>query len=218
MSLSRPRTLTVSAFKQIRSLPPLLRATAEGLRMHADDEGRGLVELRQILADVYPNESTVTESVLVDHLLELAEAGVIVLYEDSRSRSCYEFTMWGRVDRPAESKIDPAPAHAREAFASDSRDSREECLAGESERERERESGRESAGEGERGGEREDRSRLPREGLPPDPFCREHPGGVDYPCIDCQNARLHNQHFKDRVRWETRRRVRGVRFEGGDDD
>ncbi len=208
MSLTRPRTLTVEAFKQIRSLPPLLRATAEGLRMHADDEGRGLVELRQILADVYPNESSVTESVLVDHLLELAEAGVITLYEDSRNRSCYEFTLWGRVDRANESKIDPAPE-----FAKPSRSSREERLAGESERERARERGR--AGEGEGEGEGEDSSRISREGLPPDPFCREHPGGVDYPCIDCQNARLRNQHWKDRLRWETRQRVRGVRF-GGD--
>lgn len=205
----------MEAFKQIRSLPPLLRATAEGLRMHADDEGRGRVELRQILADVYPNESTVTESTLVDHLLELAEADVIVLYEDSRSRSCYEFTKWGRVDRPTASRIEPAPEYARPAredFASDSREPREECLAGESERERERES--ESGRAREREGE--DTSRIPRDILPPDPFCREHPGGVDYPCIECQNARLHNQHFKDRMRWETRRRVRGVRFEDGD--
>jgi len=208
--LTRPRTLTVQAFKQIRSLPPLLRATAEGLRMHADDEGRGLVELRQILADVYPTESSVTESTLVDHLLELAEAGVIVLYEDSRNRSCYEFTMWGRVDRPAESKIEAAPAFARDSCA-DSREPREECLAGEREREGERESGSESGREG------EDTSRLSREDLPPDPFCREHPGGVTYPCIECQNARLHNQHWKDRKRWETRRRVRGVRFEEDDE-
>ncbi len=212
MSLTRPRTLTVQAFKQIRALPPMLRATAEGLRMHADDEGRGLVELRQILADVYPTESTVTEATLVDHMLELAEAGVIVLYEDARGRSCYEFRMWGRVDRPAESKIDPAPAFARDS-CTDSRGSREECLAGERVREGERERGRGGEWEGESESAREDSSRLVREGLPPDPFCPEHPGGVEWPCIACQNARLGNQHFKDRLRWETRRRVRGVEDE-----
>lgn len=205
MTLSRPRTLTVEAFKQIRRLPPLLRATAEGLRMHADDEGRGFVELRQILADVYPTESSVTESTLVDHLLELAEADVITLYEDARGRSCYSFSLWGRVDRANESKIEPAPD-----FATSSRTAREERLAEESGRARERE----GAGESERAraGEREseDASRMSREGLPPDPFCSEHPGGVEFPCIACQNARLRNQHYKDRLRWEIAQRVSGA--------
>jgi hypothetical protein len=184
--------MTVEAFRQIRRLKPALRATAEGLRMHADDEGRGYVELRQILADVYPEESSVTETVLVDHLLELAEANVIVLYEH-RGVSCYAFTLWGRVDRAAGSELPDPP---REAFARASRDSRETFVAGErgsaGKREREGASGSESVREGETPS-----VRISREELPPDPFCVDHPGGILEPCIACQNARLRNKHFLD---------------------
>lgn len=189
--------MTVEAFRQIRRLPPALRATAEGLRMHADDHGRGRVELRQILADVYPEQSDVTESVLVDHLLELAEADVLTLYED-RGVSLYVFTHWGRIDRPTKSELPEPPPFARR-----SREPRESLLAGERGGERESES--EGAREGERAGERETPSaRMSREVLPPNPFCEDHPGGVLEPCIACQNARLRNKHFLDIRRWDMR--------------
>lgn len=195
MTLTRPRSMTVEAFQQIRRLPPALRATAEGLRMHADDHGRGRVELRQILADVYPEQSDVTESVLVDHLLELAEADVLVLYEH-RGVSLYEFTLWGRIDRPSRSELPEPPALARR-----SRVARESRLAGERGSERESESGGERASES--AGETPS-ARMSREVLPPNPFCEDHPGGVLEPCIACQNARLRNKHFLDIRRWEMR--------------
>lgn len=198
MTLTRPRTVTVEAFERTRSLPPMVRVTAEGLRMHADDHGRGWVEFRQILADVWPETSEVTESVLVDHLLILAEADVIVLYEH-RGRSCYAFTEWARVDRANTTRVpDPPP------FARVSRESREEFVAGERGSERERESAR--AGES---GRETQSARMSREELPPDPFCPDHPGGVLEPCIACQNARLRNKHFLDLRRWDMRQ---------GDDD
>ncbi|UPL13036.1 hypothetical protein [Microbacterium galbinum] len=197
MTLSRPRTITVAAFRQIRRLPPALRATAEGLRMHADDHGRGRVELRQILADVYPEQSDVTESVLVDHLLELAEADVLVLYEE-RGVSLYAFTHWGRIDRPTRSELPEPPPFARR-----SREPRESRLAGEREGERERESGGASESASAGAGETPS-ARMSREVLPPNPFCEDHPGGVLEPCIACQNARLRNKHFLDIRRWEMR--------------
>lgn len=187
--------MTVAAFRQIRNLAPDLRATAEGLRMHADDFGRGFVELRQILADVYPQTSEVTESVLVDHLLALAEAGVIALYEHE-GVSCYEFMIWGRVDRPNESEIPEAPA-----FAKPSRESRERFVAGEREGESEGERERASGGERARGTQS---ARMSREVLPPDPFCPDHQEPTLEPCIACQNARLLNKRFLDLRRWEMR--------------
>lgn len=167
--------------------------------MHADDHGRGRVELRQILADVYPEQSDVTESVLVDHLLELAEADVLTLYEE-RGVSLYVFTHWGRIDRPTKSELpDPPP------FASRSRVARESGLAGERGSEREGESGGAGAGASESASERETPSaRMSREVLPPNPFCADHPGGVLEPCIACQNARLRNKNFLDIRRWEMR--------------
>ncbi|MCK2031243.1 hypothetical protein [Microbacterium galbinum] len=165
--------------------------------MHADDHGRGRVELRQILADVYPEQSDVTESVLVDHLLELAEADVLVLYEE-RGVSLYAFTHWGRIDRPTRSELPEPPPFARR-----SREPRESRLAGEREGERESESGGASESASAGGGETPS-ARMSREVLPPNPFCEDHPGGVLEPCIACQNARLRNKHFLDIRRWEMR--------------
>lgn len=198
MTLTRPRTITVAAFEATRSLPPMVRVTEAGLRMHADDHGRGYLALRQILADVWPETSEVTESVLTDHLLMLAEAGVIVL-SSHNGRECYEFVEWGRVDRPADSHIPPAPPFARH-----SRESRETFVAKEREGERERESGRAGEGAGARASES---IRMSREELPPDPFCPDHPAGILEPCIACQNARLRNKRFTDLRRWQMREDV-----------
>lgn len=204
MALTRQRAVTpeIFALPALVKLPPAVRLTEVGLRMHADDHGRGRVRLRHILADVFPETSEITEAVLVDHLLMLAEAGVIVLYEDDHG-SCFEFVDWPKVDRPGRSSAPPAPS-----FARSSRQSRDTFVAGESgsEWERESESGRASGGEG--ASERESPSRMSREDLPPDPFCSEHPGGVEFPCIACQNARLRNQHYKDRLRHELAREMR----------
>lgn len=204
MTLSRPRTMTVEAFELTRTLPPMVRVTAEGLRMHADDHGRGFVALRQILADVWPETSEVTESVLTDHLLMLAEADVVTLYQHN-GRECYEFTVWGRVDRANVSSIPTS----REAFARASRTSRESLAAGERDGARERGRERESGGESEWASERDSgRSmRFAREELPPDPFCKDHPGGVMDPCIACQNSRLANKRFLDLRRWQMKEDV-----------
>lgn len=199
MTLTRPRTIPLEAYVTARTLPPMVRVTAEGLRMHADDHGRGRAELRQILADVWPETSEVTESVLVDHLLMMAEAGLIVLFEDAAGRECYAFTSWGRVDRANPSTVPEPPPFARPSRDSP-RDPRETFAAGE----------REGAGERESAGasEREAHSlRLSREELPPDPFCPDHPDATLDPCIACQNARLRNKRFLDQRRHDMRKAV-----------
>lgn len=199
MTLTRQRAITPEIFAHpaLMRMPPEVRLTEVGLRMHADDHGRGRVRLRAILADVFPETSAITEAVLTDHLLELAEAGLIVLFEDEHG-SCFEFLDWPKVDRPGRASVRAAPA-----FARSSRGLRDTLVAVESERD---ESERERAGER----EGEALSRMSREELPPDPFCSEHPGGVEFPCIACQNARLRNQSFKDRMRWELAREMRGT--------
>lgn len=201
MTLTRPRTIPLEAYVTARTLPPMVRVTAEGLRMHADDHGRGRAELRQILADVWPETSEVTESVLVDHLLLMAEAGLIVLYEDAAGRECYAFTSWGRVDRANPSTVPEPPPFARPSRDSQ-RDPRETFAAGEREGAGERES--ESAGEG---GREAHSLRMSREELPPDPFCPDHPDATLEPCIACQNARLRNRRFLDRRRLAMRQEV-----------
>lgn len=205
MTLTRQRAITPEIFAHpaLVRLPTAVRLTEVGLRMHADDHGRGQVRLRAILADVFPETSEINEATLVDHLLALAEADVIVLY-DIEGQSFFEFIDWPKVDRAGKPTVPSAPP-----FARSSRRSREWFVAGESERGRERESEREWEGESEREREGEPSSRMSREGLPPDPFCPEHPGGIEQPCIACQNARLRNQHYKDRLRYETAREMRG---------
>lgn len=197
MTLTRPRTTPLEAYVTARTLPPMVRVTAEGLRLHADDHGRGRVELRQILADVWPETSEVTESVLVDHLLMLAEADLIVLFADASGRECYAFTAWARVDRPGDSAVPEPPPVARA-----SRASRETFAAGEREGAGERES--ESAGAG---GREAHSLRMSREELPPDPFCPDHPDATLDPCIACQNARLRNKRFLDQRRHDMRKAV-----------
>lgn len=196
MTLTRPRATPLDAYSTARSLPPLVRVTAEGLRLHADDHGRGRVELRQILADVWPETSEVTEAVLVDHLLALAEADLIVLFSDQLGRECYAFRSWASVDRPGKTDV-PEPPVARP-----SRRPRDEFVAGERERVSERAS--ESGG----GSGREAHSlRMSREVLPPDPFCPDHPEATLDPCIACQNARLRNRRFLDQRRLQMRQEV-----------
>lgn len=205
MTLTRQRAVTPEIFAHpaLVRLSPATRLTEVGLRMHADDHGRGRVRLRAILADVFPETSEITEGVLTDQLLELAEAGVIVIWEDAHG-SCFEFVNWPKVDRASKPTTPPAPP-----FARPSRSSRDSFVAGESEREWEGERGREGEWKSEGASEREAPSRMSREGLPPDPFCPEHAGGVLYSCIACQNARLRNQHYKDKLRWELAQELRG---------
>ncbi|WP_025158883.1 hypothetical protein [Leifsonia aquatica] len=202
----RGRTITPEIFDALASLPDGPRLTELGMRaMIADDHGRGRVNLRTMLATLYPRTYAVTEETLTDHLLLLDEAGAIDLYVDGNGSSMFQFVDWPYVDRPGKELLPPPP------LANGSRVTRESFAA----EERERAGEWESASEGERESEGESapHSRTTRESLEnetsiPNPFCPTHmpagSGGV--PCIDCQDARLAHQMVLRHRREETRRR------------
>ncbi|WGL50663.1 hypothetical protein P5P86_11880 [Nocardioides sp. BP30] len=176
-----------------------MRFTSIGLQASADDQGRGPAEPRLIMADVYPLTQSVTEDVIDAHLLQLDDAGFLVLYAVGEE-TFFEIVDWPRVDRPGVSDIPPPPP----PFASDSGTSPERLRVVEGE-------SRARAGEGER--EREGAGWVRSSGTdpdtsnaPPSPFCSRHPEGTDQPCRACGTARLrHSQWWQ-----QDRQRATGV--------
>jgi hypothetical protein len=196
MAMTRRRVVTPEGFSrdELLSLPPAVRLTEIGLRLYADDHGREKVNQRLMLARLYPLDRERRESDIDDHLLQLDEAGVIVVY-DAAGETYFALTHWPKVDRPNDSRFpDPPSRSNRESFSNDSW------------------RGREGEGESERG--EGGHARTNREGLPPDPFCQRHPEGTlnGAPCRECGTARLRRQKWDDEQIAEARR----VIFEEGD--
>lgn len=189
MAMTRRRVVTPEGFSrdELLSLPPAIRLTEIGLRLYADDHGREKVNQRLMLARLYPMDREMTESDIDEHLLQLDDAGAIVVY-DASGETYFSLTDWPKVDRPQDSRH-PSPP---------SRTNRERFVAGE--REREGEWGRESRDEG---GD----ARTDRDSGPPDPFCPAHPDGTDDPCRPCGVRRLRRKKWDDEQIAEARRVV-----------
>ena len=109
MSFNRARSLPPSDFTdpKLAALPALVRLTAAGLRMFADDEGRGLVRLRSLIAELYEYDLSVTEGVMEDHLLQLDDAGWLTLYQ-ADGMSLFQIRYWPPVPHMRPSEL-PAP-------------------------------------------------------------------------------------------------------------
>ncbi|RRD61359.1 hypothetical protein [Leucobacter sp. OH1287] len=109
MSFNRARSLPPSDFTdpKFAALPALVRMTAAGLRMFADDEGRGLVRLRSMIAEIYEYDLSVTEHVMEDHLLQLDDAGWLTLYQ-ADGMSLFQIRYWPPVPHMRPSDL-PAP-------------------------------------------------------------------------------------------------------------
>lgn len=200
MAMTRRRYVTPEGFSrdEILSLPPEIRLTEIGLRLYADDHGRERVNQRLMLARLYPMDREMTEEDIDEHLLTLDDAEAIVLYEVD-GVTYFAVSDWPTVDRPQPSRYPAPPA---------SRTDRDRFVA----RERVREGGGEREGaEGESG--EGGHARIDREGLPPSPFCRNHPDGTDMPCRACGRARNQRKVYDD----ELMAGVRKVEFEDGDE-
>lgn len=191
MAMTRRRVVTPEGFSrdELLSLSPAIRLTEIGLRLYADDHGREKVNQRLMLARLYPMDREMRESDIDEHLLQLDDAGAIVVY-DAAGETYFSVTDWPKVDRPQDSRH-PAPP---------SRMNRERFVAGERE---------EGGGGGEREPRESGRTRTDREGLPPDPFCERHPDGTEFgaPCRECGTARLRRKKWDDEQIAEARRVV-----------
>ena len=177
MAITRQRQLPPEAFlnPQLLALPPAVRLTEIGLRMYADNFGREQVHERLLIAAIYPFDRAMTELEMAEHLEQLFDAGVIVLYTAGpRREDFYQFVEWPAVSHAGRSKHPDPP----EDFRNDSG-----TVPGEGER------GREGEGESAPGGAPS--GNVPDPDSPPDPFCRVHmPTGTDQPCQRCGRARL----------------------------
>lgn len=112
MSFNRARSLPPSDFTdpKLAALPALVRLTAAGLRMFADDEGRGLVRLRSMIAEMYEYDLSVTESVVEEHLLLLDDAGWLTLYQ-ADGMSLFQIRYWPPVAHMRPSDLPPPPGY-----------------------------------------------------------------------------------------------------------
>lgn len=207
--------------EDVLALPRDARLTFIGLWLHADDFGRQRANAALIKASVWPLDDDITADVVEEHLVQLAERGMVEIYE-AQGREYFGLTGWDRwqpVQNPSQTSIPAPPAltHARTSEQATRGSTESRCSEGEGEgTEGERDEGdagqareEEAPEQGEEGEGGRGAGTLPAETdpdtSPPDPFCPRHPAGTDKPCKACGNARLA---FKA---WEARRE-----FEEGD--
>ncbi len=170
---------------QLLALSPAVRLTEIGLRMYADNFGREQAISRLLVAAIYPMDREMSESTIDEHLLQLADAGVICVYAAGPRRDTfYQFVEWPAVSHAGKSKH-PAPP---EGFRNGSG-----TVPGEGER------GREGAGES--GPDPTPSGTVPDPDAPPPPFCRTHLPtlGTEEPCQPCGRARLARKYYDDRL-------------------
>lgn len=186
MAITRQRQLPPEAFlnPQLLALPPAVRLTEIGLRMYADNFGREQVHERLLIAAIYPFDREMTELQMAEHLEQLYDAGVIVLYTAGpRREDFYQFVEWPAVSHAGRSKHPDPPEDFRNASGT---------VPGEGERGRE--------GEGVSGPGAAHSGTAPEPGSPPDPFCPRHmPYGTDEACKSCGRHRLARKVFDQRL-------------------
>ncbi|POH63615.1 hypothetical protein C3B60_15975 [Cryobacterium zongtaii] len=202
MGMKRKRDILPEMFRNedLLALSVATRLTAVGLRLYADDHGRESTTPALIKAALWPLDTEVTNAVVTEHLLDLAYAGYLDIYQVG-PRTYFQLTEWPRVDHPAESRIPPAPIRNPSGNVPD------QFAAGEGER-RERESGSEGEGawrdaEWARESVEGENSRTDPD-VPPSPFCRSHPQGINAPCRNCGTARLRHRAWSDKQLVSTR--------------
>jgi hypothetical protein len=202
MGMKRKRDILPEMFRNedLLSLSVATRLTAVGLRLYADDHGRESTTPALIKAALWPMDEEITDSVIITHLLELAYADYLAIYQVG-PRSYFQLTEWPRVDHPAVSRIPPAPLRNPSGNVPDG------FAAGEGER---RESGEGGEGEGAwrdaewvRESVEGENSRTDPDS-PPSPFCRSHPQGINAPCRNCGTARLRHRLWSDQQLAPTR--------------
>jgi hypothetical protein len=148
---------------------------------YLDDYGRGIDDVRLILADLFPLDRDVTEKKM-RHWLDLfttssnpARPAPLCRYEVDGEHYMHAVN-WRehqKPNRPTPSVIPPCPTHERLT------ESLTERLHGDSRQEGE--------GEGEKEGEA---SSTLTARTRPEPWCRKHPGGTELACGPCKTARI----------------------------
>ncbi len=110
--MARIRTLkpTVWLSPQIMNLSHGARLLFIGLITQADDEGRGIADIRRLKASIFPGDDILSGAVH-EWLTEIVTEGLIVLYDAPGHGRLYELPSWPRhqsISRPTRSDY-PAP-------------------------------------------------------------------------------------------------------------
>lgn len=187
MPVSKQRPMPPHPWNEepLLSMDDSLFRTMVGLRMLADDHGRGTCTDWMVRPDLYRGRPEVTEDTLVDHFLQLHDLGEIGIYY-AGDRSFYVMRVWPAVSHPAPSKFPAPPLELFQRFAGTEPD-------GFSAVEREGAGERGGAGEATSGGS----------GVAPSPFCLVHqPAGTREDCRHCGTARLAAREFERARRQE----------------
>ena len=184
MAITRQRSVTQDAFLNPRllSLSPEARLTEVGLRLYADNYGREVAISRLLTAAIFPLSRNMRDEDMDRILLELDEAGCVVLY-DVGGLTYYQLAEWPAVQHPGPKSKHPDPHdESHEPLMRPSR-----AIHGEGVR------------ESERGSEREGESGRGLHELPPSPFCPAHQesGGTDAACRPCGRARMQRKVYDD---------------------
>lgn len=171
MTFTKQRQMPMELWtvETMMTLDPAVKWTAISLRAFADDHGRQTRTDWILRRALYPRDEVSREE-FDSHLLALAIADVIVLYEVDGA-ALYAMVEWPAVQHPKPSRFPPPP----EDFMKASRSSQDSFMAMEGESE----SARASEGAG-------------ALGEPPSPFCPTHQSafGTDEDCRKCGRRRL----------------------------
>lgn len=188
--------------EDVLALPIPARQTFLGLMLYADPYGRERVNTRLMKAAVWPLDDEIKPETVEDHLVLLAERGLIRTY-GANGREYFEISWDGFIpDKdPAISDV-PAPTAMTSARIPESAPIRQRALSASSAGRQRKE--REGGGWGEGEGVRESSEHAGEGGAaPPAPFCPRHPSGTDRPCKPCGNARLAFRAWQAQREYET---------------
>ena len=176
MGISKQRPLPPDLYndEDLLAMPDDLFRTAVGLRMLADDHGRGTCTDWMVRPELYRGRPEVTEDTLVDHMLRLDDLNYIGIYS-AGDRTFYAMRTWPAVSHPAASKFPPPPLEIIQRFAISPLEDNSAWERG-------------RAGEGD---ESDRGTTSDTSSGPPSPFCRVHqPRGTREDCRHCGTARL----------------------------
>lgn len=103
---------------QVMNLSHSARLTFVGLITQADDDGRGLADVRRLKASIFPGDDCTTQQVSA-WLTECKEQALVALYDAAPHGSLYQLTGWHhqKIKKPTPSSYPPPPGFIPKEFS-----------------------------------------------------------------------------------------------------
>lgn len=102
---------------QVMNLSHSARLMFVGLITQADDDGRGLADVRRLKAAIFPGDDCTNQSVS-EWLSECKDQALVVLYDTAEHGSLYQLTGWHhqKIKKPTPSNYPPPPGFIQKEF------------------------------------------------------------------------------------------------------